>query len=69
MIFFKNNLSVKDQKHWLATKGHRTALFVKFKEHMIFCEFYNGSLSLEFSASMLKENIALVRDYVSEARK
>ena len=29
-------------------------------------EVYNGGLAPEFSVSMLKETIALVRDYVSE---
>ena len=32
-------------------------------------EFYNGGFAPEFSVSMLKETIALVRDYVSETRK
>ena len=29
-------------------------------------EFYNGGFTPEFSVSMLKETIALVRDYVSD---
>ena len=29
-------------------------------------EVYNGGLAPDFSVSMLKETIALVRDYVSE---
>ena len=32
-------------------------------------EFYNGGVAPEFSVLMLKETIALVRDYVSETRK
>ena len=32
-------------------------------------EFYNGGFAQEFSVSILKETIALVRDYVSETRK
>ena len=32
-------------------------------------EFYNGGFAQEFSVSMLKETIALVRDYASEANK
>ena len=32
-------------------------------------EVYNGGFAPEFSVSMLKETIALVRDYVSETRK
>ena len=32
-------------------------------------EVYNGGFPPEFSVSMLKEVIALVRDYVSETRK
>ena len=32
-------------------------------------KFYNGGFASEFSASVLKENIALVRDYLFESRK
>ena len=32
-------------------------------------QFYNGGFVPEFSVSMLKETVALVRDYVSETRK
>ena len=32
-------------------------------------EFYNGGFAPEVSVSMLKETIALVRDYVSKTRK
>ena len=32
-------------------------------------EIYNGGFAPDFSVSMLKETIALVRDYVSETRK
>ena len=32
-------------------------------------EFYNGGFAPEFSVSMLKETVALLRDYVSETRK
>ena len=32
-------------------------------------EVYSGGFASEFSVSMLKETIALVRDYVSETRK
>ena len=32
-------------------------------------EFYNDGFAPEFSVSVLKETIALVRDYVSETRK
>ena len=32
-------------------------------------EFYNGGFLPGFSVSMLKESIAIVRDYVSETRK
>ena len=32
-------------------------------------EVYNGGFEPEFNVSMLKETIALVRDYVSETRK
>ena len=32
-------------------------------------KFYNGRFAPEFSVSMLKETMALVRDYVSETRK
>ena len=32
-------------------------------------EFYNGGFASEFSASVLKQNIALVRDYLFETRK
>ena len=31
-------------------------------------KFYNGRFAPEFSDSMLKETIALVRDYISEMR-
>ena len=32
-------------------------------------EFYDGGFASEFSASVLKENIALVGDYLFETRK
>ena len=32
-------------------------------------EFYDGGFTPEFSVSMLKETIVLVRDYISETRK
>ena len=32
-------------------------------------EFYNGGFAPEFSVSLLKENIALVWDYLFETRK
>ena len=52
----------------------RTAIFSRFSQvaiemsHFI-NEFYNGGFTPEFSVSMLKESIALVRDYVSKTRK
>ena len=52
----------------------RTAIFSRFSQVAIATsnfmnEFYNGGFTPEFSVSMLKETIALVRDYVSETRK
>ena len=52
----------------------RTAIFSRFSKVAIATsnfmnEFYNGRFAPEFSVSMLKETIALVRDYVSETRK
>ena len=52
----------------------RTAIFSRFSKVAIATsnfmnKFDNGVFSPEFSASMLKEIIALVRDYVSETRK
>ena len=48
-----------------------TAIFSRFSKVAIATsdfmnEVYNGGFSPEFSVSMLKETIALVRDYVSE---
>ena len=37
--------------------------------HSVMNKVYNGGFAPEFSVSMLKEVIALVRDYVSEMRK
>ena len=52
----------------------RTAIFSRFSQVAIATsnfmnEFYNGGFTPEFSVSMLKETIALVRDHVSETRK
>ena len=52
----------------------RTAIFSRFSKVAIptsnfMNKFYNGGFAPEFSVSMLKEIIALVRDYVSETRK
>ena len=52
----------------------RTAIFSRFSKVAIATsnvmnEFYNGRFLPEFSVSMLKEIIVLVRDYVSERRK
>ena len=52
----------------------RTAIFSRFSKVAIATsnfmnEFYNGGFSPEFSISLFKEIIALVRDYASETRK
>ena len=52
----------------------RTAIFSRFSKVAIATsnfmnKFCNGGFAPEFSVSMLKEIIALVRDYVSETRK
>ena len=52
----------------------RTAIFSRFSKGTIATsnfmkEFYNGEFAHEFSISMLKITIALVRDYGSETRK
>ena len=52
----------------------RTAIFSRFSKvatatSNFMYEFYNGGFAPEFSISMLKEIIVLVRDYVSETRK
>ena len=52
----------------------RTAIFRRFSEVAIATsnfmnEFYNGGFLPEFSISLFKEIIALVRDYASETRK
>ena len=52
----------------------RIAIFSRFSKVAIATsnlmnEFYNGGFSPEFSVSVFKEIIALVRDYVSETRK
>ena len=52
----------------------RTVVFSRFLKVAIVTsnfinKLYNGKFAPEFSVSMLKETIALVRDYVSETRK
>ena len=52
----------------------RTAVFSRFFKVAIAAsnfmnEFYNGGFAPEFSVSMLKETIRLIRDYVSVTRK
>ena len=52
----------------------RTAIFSRFSKVAIATsnfmnEFYNGGFLPEFSISLFKEIIALVRDYASETRK
>ena len=52
----------------------RTVIFSRFLKVPIATsnfinKFYNGEFAPEFSVSMSKETIALVRDYVSETRK
>ena len=52
----------------------RTAIFSKFPKLAIATsnfmnKFYNGGFPSEFSVSMLKEFLTLVRDYVYETRK
>ena len=52
----------------------RTAIFSRFSKVVIATsnfmnEFYNGRFGPELSVSMIKETIALVRDYISETRK
>ena len=52
----------------------RTVIFSRFSKVAIATsnfmnEFYNGGFAPEFCVSVLKETIALVRDYVSETRK
>ena len=51
-----------------------TAIFSRFSKVAIATsnfmkEFYNGGFAPEVTVSMLKETIALVRDYVSKTRK
>ena len=58
----------------LFTRLFKTAIFSRSSKVVIVTsnfmnEFYNGGYLPEFSVSMLKEIIALVRDYVSETRK
>ena len=52
----------------------KTAIFGRFLKVAIatsnlMSEVYNGGFAPEFSVSMLKETIALIRDYVYETRK
>ena len=52
----------------------RTAIFRRFSEvpiatSIFMTEFNNSGFAQEISISLLKEIIALVRDYVSETRK
>ena len=52
----------------------KTAIFSRFLKVAIATsnfmnEVYNGGFAPEFSVSMLKETIALVKDYVTETRK
>ena len=58
----------------LPRRSFKTAKFSRFLKVAIATsnlmnEFYNGGFAQEFSVSILKETIALVRDYVSETRK
>ena len=58
----------------LFRRSFKTAIFSRFLKVAIAMsnlmnEFYNGGFAPVFSVSMLKETIALVRDYVSETRK
>ena len=58
----------------LFTHLFRTAIFSRFSRvatalSNFMNEFYNGGFLPEFSVSMLKEIITLVRDYVSETGK
>ena len=52
----------------------KTAIFSRYLKVVIATsnfmnEIYNGGFAPDFSVSILKETIALVRDYVSETRK
>ena len=52
----------------------RTAIFSRFSKVVIATsnfmnEFFNGGFAPEFNVSMLKEILALDRDYVFETRK
>ena len=52
----------------------RTVIFSRFSKVAIavsnfMSKLYNGGFAPEFSVSILKELIALVRDYASETRK
>ena len=58
----------------LFRRSFKTAIFSRFLKVAIATsnfmkEFYNGGFAPDFSVSILKETIALVRDYVSETRK
>ena len=57
----------------LFRRSFKTAIFSRFLKVAIATsnfmnEVYNGRFAPEFSVSMLKETIALVRDYVSETK-
>ena len=58
----------------LFRRSFKTAIFSRFLKVVIATsnfmnEVYNGGFVPHYSVSMLKEIIALVRDYVSEIRK
>ena len=58
----------------LFRRSFKTAIFTRFLKVAIATsnfmnEVYNGGFAPEFSVSMLKETIALVKDYVTETRK
>ena len=58
----------------LFRRSLKTVIFSRFLKVAIATlnfmnEIYDGGLAPEFSVLMLKESMALVRDYVSETRK